>query len=367
MAGVKKKITWSATTAAVLRKRPPPRAAGTDFSPSGRDFAIMAASKSGDAAIVIRILFIMLLGLWTAAGPGVRVAAAADAPPEHPATATPIITDTAVPVALGQLSIQPFWAPTFAVGNLSSEWRRMGPGGNFRSLQIPVKITYGLVRNMEIYAQIPFIHNWADDVRVGGAPGNRAAEFSGVGDLAVTLKYQLLEETPRCPTVSAILTTDFPTGHHFHTNPARLDLDVLGAGAYVWTFGANLSKWLGPVYLYSNLWYSISSRETVAPSHLVANPLMAPVLGRDLITWNLAAEWPLVGGWVALLEFYSSWNVGPLGRRAKGPPSILMGLLPGIEYVFNSHWSCELGVAVDLAGKNSLYGCTPIFTVTMTY
>jgi hypothetical protein len=327
----------------------------------------MMPSKSGEAATVNRILLTMLLGLWMAVGPGFPMAAAADAPPDHPATATPIITDTAVPAATGQLSVQTFWSPTFAVGSLSSEWRRVNPGGNFRSLQIPVKVTYGLVRNMEIYAQIPFIHNWANDVREGGLSGNRAAVFSGLGDLAVTLKYQLLEETARCPTVSAILTTDFPTGHHFHTNPARLGQDVLGEGAFVWTFGANLSKWLGPVYLYSNLWYSIASRETVAPAHLVANPLMPPVLGRDLITWDMAAEWPLTGGWVALLEFYSSWNVGPLGRQAKGPPTILMGLLPGIEYVFNSHWSCELGVALDLAGKNSLYGCTPIFTVTMTY
>jgi hypothetical protein len=44
-----------------------------------------------------------------------------------------------------------------------------------------------------------------------------------------------------------------------------------------------------------------------------------------------------------------------------------MGLLPGIEYIFNSRWACELGVALDLAGRNSSYGYTPIFTVIMTY
>ena len=49
----------------------------------------MAASKSGEAATLIRILLTMLLGLWTAVGPGFRVAAAAGAPPEHPATAKP--------------------------------------------------------------------------------------------------------------------------------------------------------------------------------------------------------------------------------------------------------------------------------------
>jgi len=327
----------------------------------------MAASKSGEAATLIRILLTMFLGLWMAVGPGFRVATAAEAPPEHPATASPIITDNAVPAAPGQLSLQPYWSLDFVAGNLTKSWRRVSAGGNFRSLQIPVRVTYGLMRNMEIYTQMAFIHNWADHVQDSGAPGNRAASFSGVGDLAVTLKYQLLKETARCPTVSAILTVDFPTGHRSPINPARLGTDVQGAGAYAWTFGANLSKWLGPVFLYSNLWYSISSREPGASPHLAGNPLMVPVHGRDLITWNMAAEWPLTGRWVALLEFYSSWEVGPLWRRSHGPPSIVMGLLPGIEYIFNSRWACELGVALDLAGRNSSYGYTPIFTVIMTY
>jgi hypothetical protein len=327
----------------------------------------MTPSKSAEAATLMRILLTMFLGLWMAVGPGVRVAAAADAPLKHPATAGPIIADSAVPAAPGRLSLQPYLSLSLVAGILTPSWRRVSAGGNFRSLQIPVKVTYGLMRNTEIYAQMAFIHNWANQIQGSGAPGNRAADFSGVGDLVVTLKYQLLEETAACPTVSAILTTGFPTGHHFHTNPARLGTDLLGAGAYVGTFGANLSKWLGPVYLYSNLWYSISSRETGALPHLAANPLMAPVLARDLITWNMAAEWPLTGGWIALLEFYSSWEVGPLFRRPQQPPGILMGLLPGIEYVFNPRWSCELGVAIDLAGKNSLYGYTPIFTVIMTY
>jgi hypothetical protein len=327
----------------------------------------MTPSKSAETATLMRILLTMFLGLWMAVGPGFRVAAAADAPLERPATAGPIIVDSAIPVAPGQLSLQPYWSLTFVAGNLTADGRRVGVGGNYRSLQIPVKVTYGLMRNMEIYAQMPFIHNWAGGVHGQEAPENRAASFSGVGDLGVTLKYQVLEETARCPTVSAILTTNFPTGHHFRTNPARLGTDFLGAGAFSWTAGANLSKWLGPVYLSSNLWYSIATREIKAPTNLGANPLMAPVLGQDLVTWNMAAEWPLSGNWVALLEFYSSWGVGPLFRRPQGRPSILTGLLPGIEYVFNPRWSCELGVAIDLAGKNSLYGYTPIFTIIMTY
>ena len=264
----------------------------------------------------------MLLGLWMAAGPGFPAAAGADTPQERPPTAGPIIADSAIPAAPGQLSLQPFWSLTFVAGRLTDGGRRVGAGGNFRSLQIPLKVTYGLMRNLEINAQMPFTHNWADQVQRSSLPGNRAAGFSGAGDLTVTWKYQLLEETPWRPTVSAILTTAFPTGHHFRINPARLGTDVLGAGAFTWTAGANLSKWLGPVYLYFNLWYSIGSREPGPAPHPASNPLIAPVLARDLVTWNMAAEWPLTGGWVALLEFYSSWAVNPIFRPPpKAPPA----------------------------------------------
>lgn len=299
--------------------------------------------------------------------PGLRIADAADTPPEHPATASPIVTDTAVPASPGQLSIQPYWSLDLVAGKFSPNWRRVSAGGNFRSMQIPVKITYGLVQNLEIYSQFSFIHNWANGVDGSGGSGRGAASFSGVGDLAVTLKYQLLEETERCPTVSAIFTTAFPTGHYFHTNQAKLGMDVLGSGAYTFTGGFNLSKWLGPVYLYTNLWYSIANWYPRSSPNMVPNPLMTSVLGQDQITWNLAGELPLTGPWVAFLEFYSSWGTGPLSGQSHQASSHLMGVLPGIEYIINSRWSCELGVAIDLAGKNSLYGYTPIFTVTMTF
>jgi hypothetical protein len=312
-------------------------------------------------------LLAIFLGIWIVVAPLFRVAAAGEAPPVHPATAGPIITDSAVPASPGQLTIQPYWSLSFVAGAFSPNWRRVSVWGDFRSLQIPLKVTYGLIPNLEIYAQMAFINNWGSHVDDPKEPGVRAASFSGVGDLAVTLKYQLLKESDRCPTVSAIFTTDFPTGHHYPTNPARLGTDVQGAGTYGFTTGANLSKWVGPVYLSANLWYSVALRDPHPTSHLLANPLMAPVHGRDLIIGNLAAEYPVAGPWVALLEYYGSWEVGPLFRGSHEPPSILMGVMPGIEYIVNSRWACELGVAVDLAGRNSLHGYTPMVTVILTF
>ena len=77
----------------------------------------------------------MFLGLWMAVGPGFRTAAAADAPPEHPATANPIITDSAVPASPGQLSLQPYWSLDCVAGKLTANWRRVSAGGDFRSFQ----------------------------------------------------------------------------------------------------------------------------------------------------------------------------------------------------------------------------------------
>lgn len=299
---------------------------------------------------------------------GLGMVNAAEPPPEHPATASPIITDTAVPAPPGQLSIQPYWSLDIVSGNFSPNWRRVSANGNFRSMQIPVKITYGLVQNLEIYSQFGFIHNWATDASRAGGLRSSSASFSGVSDLAVTLKYQLLEETAHCPTVSAIFTTQFPTGHHYHINPARQGMDVLGAGIYTFTGGFNLSKWVGPVYLYTNIWYIVGDHYPRTTPNQVPNPLMASILGQDQITWNMAAEVPLSGHWVGLLEFYSSWAVtGSIFGYPRQASSVLMGMLPGIEYIFNSRWSCIIGVAIDLAGKNSLYGYTPIFTAIMTF
>jgi hypothetical protein len=322
------------------------------------------ALRPDGVTLLIRSFLTIFLGIWMAALPGVRAAAAAGPAQEHPATTGPIIADSAVPAPPGQLCIQPYLSFGLVAGNFSTSWRRVSAGGNFRSLEIPVKFTYGLAPNIELDLTPVLFQNWADG---GGPGGSRSASFTGLGDLYFTAKYQLLKETAWQPTVTALLSVNFPTGHHYHLNSARGGTDVLGGGTFAFTPGVNLSKWVGPVYLYANLWYSFPTREPGAPANQQASPLLLMVNGRNLITGNLAAEWPLTGRWVALLECYSSWSAGSMFRPAKSPVSHDVGVLPGIEYIFNSHWSADLGVAVDLAGKNSSYSYTPILTVIMSF
>ncbi len=292
---------------------------------------------------------------------------AAAQPPEVPNTTGPLITDTAVPAAKGKFSLQPFWTLSFVQGNFTANGARRSAGGDFVSFNLPVKFIYGLAQNLEIYAVVPYVQNWASQVKEAGPGGNRAADFGGLGDISLSLKYQLLKETQWRPTVSALFSVDFPSGHRYGLNPGRLGADALGTGAFSFTLGSNLAKWLGPVYVNANLWYSLAASPPGAVVHRQTGPLLVPPHGRDLINGNLAAEYPLTTRWVALLEFYSAWEVGPMFGRSHEPTSILLGIVPGVEFLFSPRWSCALGVALDLTGKNSPYAYTPIFTMIFNF
>jgi hypothetical protein len=307
------------------------------------------------------ILAMTGMGPAAAAGPG-----ADPTPGELPATMGPIVADTAVPAPTGEIDLQPFWSLSLVGGNFTANWRRVGAGGNFASLEIPVKFTYGLASNLEVYLTAAFLKNWAGNVTQVGSPAG-SADFSGLGDLFLAAKYQLLADTPRTPAVSALVAVNFPTGRHFRLNPARLGTDALGSGTYAFTLGFNLSKWLEPFYLYANLWYSLPTRDPGVVKRQQSGPLLFFIHGRDRITWNLAAEWVLTRRWVALLEFFSSWDVGPLCRSSREPLSNLLGILPGLECILSERWSCAAGVSLDLAGKNSTFAYTPIFTVLVKF
>ena len=293
-------------------------------------------------------------------------AGAADPFPTPPGTAGPIIADTAVPIGSGHFSLEPFWGLSFTRGNFTPSGRRTSAGGDFRSMVNVLRLTYGPVEDVEIYTNIPAIQNWASRVDQPVA-GNRSADFGGLGDLNLTFKYQFIKETELRPTITPVFTVVFPTGHAAGLNPGRLGTDDLGSGAYTFTGGLLLSKWLRPFNLYANLLYGVPTAAPPLVKHGEFGPLLPPVLHRGQVTCNLAGEWVWSPRWVALLEFYSSWEVGPLIGRRTGPPAASLGVLPGLEFVLSPRWNLEAGVAIDLAGKNSPYNLTPIVTATFTY
>ena len=132
---------------------------------------------------------------------------------ECPNTFGPILTDTAVPIDKGKLAIQPTFSLGFLTSVFNRNWHPVSAGGNFTTFQGNVRFTYGLINNMEVYVLIPYVQRWVSDVDVPGPRGERSASFGGLGDIDLTVKYRLVEEGPRMPTVTALFATDFPTGH----------------------------------------------------------------------------------------------------------------------------------------------------------
>ncbi len=300
---------------------------------------------------------------------------------ECPATFGPIITDTAIPIEKGKFAIQPTWGLSFVTNTFSPSWRRISAGGDFKSLGMSVKFTYGLLNNLEVYTVIPYIHNWAGNVTEPGPNGERAANFGGLGDINLTFKYRLVEEGPVAPTVSAIFAPTFPSGHFQHLNPGRLEMDQLGAGSYNFTTGFNLSKYLKPFIFYANLYYTMgtayNAREDRSPlvrgenGDLVEGDSVSTrmrIYPRDFVTVNLAAEYPITKKWIALVELTSIWDGGRLfGHKANVPPGALLSVLPGIEYMATDKFSLALGVNIGLVGKNADANITPMLSMVYAF
>jgi hypothetical protein len=305
---------------------------------------------------------------------------------ECPATFGPIITDTAIPIEKGKFALQTTFGLSFTTNNFSPSWRRISAEGDFKSLGMAMKLTYGLWNNLEVYAVIPYIHNWANNLQEPGPRGERTADFGGMGNILLTFKYRLVEETQTVPTVSAIFTPSFPTGHFRRLNPGRLGMDQLGSGSYNFTTGLNVSKYLSPFIVYGNLWYTMGTAYT---SNEDRSPLVRDENGdlvegdavstrvrnypRDFVTVNLAAEYPMTKKWIALVELTSTWEAGRLiGHKANVGPTPLLNLVPlsivpGIEYMATDKFSLALGVKIDLAGKDAPANIAPFLSMVYAF
>ena len=274
---------------------------------------------------------------------------------EPPGTFGPILTDTAVPVDVGALELQPFWSFGFVTDAFNDRGRRVSAGGNFYNFGFDLQVTYGAWNNLEVFTVIPVVVNFANSVNEPGPRGERAATSAGFSDVNLTFKYRFIKESPILPTVSGIFAVDFPTGRHRSLDPALLGIDALGGGAYVFTTGVNVSKWMKPFIFYGNIYYSMPT------SYTDDDGKQFP---RDFVTVNLAAEYPLAEKWIALLELTSFWDGGSLfGHSPNVAPAHLLSILPGIEFMATDKLSLALGVNIDLIGRNIDAAVTPILSL----
>lgn len=295
----------------------------------------------------------------TGRGEGWEAEAEASKGPEIPATFGPLVTDTAIPIDKGKFAIQPTFSYSAVTDSFTDHWRRASAGGTFQSFGMDWKLSYGLIENMEVFVVVPYVHNWASNVSEAGPDGETSANSGGLGDINLTLKYRLVEETGSLPTVTALFATDFPLGKFKNLSPHKLGADATGCGSYVFTAGFNVSKYLPPFIVYGNLWYSMPT------SYRDDDGKQYP---GDFVTVNLAAEYPMTAKWVALLELTSSWSGGRLfGPHSNVPHESLLSIIPAIEYMATEKFSLALGVQVDLIGKNTDACVGPLLSMVYAF
>ena len=340
-------------------------------------------------AFLNKICLAILLGIMGVSPVWGQEGAAAGSPDGHdipgaigttevcPCTFGPLIADTAVPLEKGKFAVQPYVQGRFTGGSFSPSWRRISAGGDYFSLELPVKFAYGLTTNLEVNVYVRYKHNWAANVKEPGPQGERAADFGGFGDTNLTLKYRLIEEKEWWPTVTGLFSVDFPTGHNFPLNRGRLGTDAIGNGVYGFYYVFNVSKWVNPWILYANLWHYAATSSKLNIQRQITTDTGEETAkdvkwlhGRDLLMLRLAAEYPLggKGPWVLLFEFYGEWETGRLyGPKPNSttPAYALMGFLPGLEYVYSDKLAFAAGLAMEVAGKNANFEYTPI--ISMTY
>jgi hypothetical protein len=291
-----------------------------------------------------------------------------------PGTTGPVVTDNAITQAYKTWSAQITPSMNFVGGVFSPNWQRRRVGGNlptlqeqadargnYRSLQVPVQLFYGLTPRMSASVTVPFVRAWADDV----GPLSKAGNFTSVGDSSLTLRYMFLNGSPTATTVTGYASVLCPTGQARHLEPSRLGTDQTGLGAFSFTWGFDVFKFLPevPVLLYGNFWYT---------NFADGNVNGARTYYPDQVTVNLAMEIPFntspSNRWALLFELLSTWDGGRmLGPQANQASSANLSALPGIEYLPTSWFSMAAGVRVSLLGKNTPYNYTPMLALFLNY
>ncbi len=292
------------------------------------------------------------------------------APEGAPTTCGPMISDTCTPIETGKFAMQAWWALSLYPGVFTNNWRSVSAHGDFHTFFMPVKFVYGPTKNLELYAVVPFVHNWVNGTDFTGPNGETSASYSGIGDITAVAKYNFLPEGDCYPSVSAVGGVGFPTGHASHLNPAKLGQDAIGTGSFNFITGVNLFKYLKPFLVHGQIWMN-----TPVNIYKLNDDPTRTVRSREYLTVNLAAELPLSSKWVLLCEIYSNWTWSNLTQPGTNinliqgyqTPQTVVGVLPGIEFLATEKLSLAAGASFDLWGKNGVQKITPMVTAFYTF
>ena len=301
----------------------------------------------------------------------------AGAAPEFPGTTSPIITDSALAQAYQSCTVQITPAMTCIGGAFNRGWQRQGVAanlpvghhtqqqraaeGNYRYLQVQVEVYYGLTPRCTASVVAPFRQNWAGQV----GPTGQADSAGGFANPMLRLRYVLVDGGAAAATLTGYFAVTFPLGASLHPPPPLLSVDQTGQGAFGFTWGLNIFRYVPqvPVLLYANLWYTNYTNSTFHGPRTYYE---------DQLTVNFALEFPLTKSpenrWAFLLEVLSTSDIG----RVFGPPanqgtSLMINALPALEFLPSSWFRLAAGVPVSVLGKNAFFNYTPTLACFISF
>jgi hypothetical protein len=255
----------------------------------------------------------------------------------------PLVADFADTNDPGKFILQAFPLMAIRTGNFDQNGniRYLPSGDRDYSFAVSFVPIYGIMKDLEISAEIPFIYNWK-------SLSNQSAQEGNIGDTALKLKYRLYEggEEGWKPSVSMIGRVRFPTGKYEKLSPEKLEVDKTGSGSYMYSLGIDVGKITKQWQVTANLWYNWP-QETNSGG----------VNTREGNFWfyALAGEYAITEKCSVILEFYGQ-EQGKTeidSRSVDNSESRVLYVLPGLGWDISKKMFLMAGCSFPLLGKNN--------------
>ncbi len=124
-----------------------------------------------------------------------------------------------------------------------------------RMISIPISISVGILENMEIFSEIPYVYIGNEIVSFDRS---LKQESHGVGDLSLGFSYRLLPENKGHPSITSSFTVVAPTGED---GSSEVNAITSGVGFWGVSTGLSVTKSVDPAVLFFTLGYAHSFEE----------------------------------------------------------------------------------------------------------
>lgn len=259
-----------------------------------------------------------------------------------------------------------------------------------------VSNTFGVYDDRGRSHSIPHIHSvngnllafagltkWLGLQFSGGYIYNRQSGNSGRGvtDIALTLLFPLLIETPHRPAILFAIRETFPTGEYQRLDPHKGGVDAIGSGAYQTSLWLNFAKL---IWFYSAhpMRFRLSNQYTL-PAHVRVNGFnsfgggfgtQGTVKLPHAFRVDFGYEFSFTQKWVGAFDLvyiyggeirfsgHSGTNFACYPATVVAPASQQFSLAPAIQYNVNDSFGFIAGPWFTVWGRNSAQFVSGVFS-----